>query len=110
MSFFSSSSKKHSYRQSHHGSGRYKKKGILNEIFSIFSSNSRSHRIQHQPFNQNFGGVGCPRCKAAVTPGAKFCNSCGENIGNIGNRGYCAGCGKNLTPGDRFCSNCGRQA
>ena len=46
----------------------------------------------------------CPKCGSPVTPGMKFCESCGAKIEAMPS---CAKCGAALAPGLKFCENCG---
>jgi Double zinc ribbon len=47
----------------------------------------------------------CQKCGSPVTPGVKFCESCGAKIeaGQV-----CSQCGAPLTPGVKFCESCGK--
>jgi Ca-activated chloride channel family protein len=47
----------------------------------------------------------CPKCKAQLKPGAKFCTSCGEKVPVR----ECSQCKKPLAPGAKFCTNCGQK-
>ncbi len=47
----------------------------------------------------------CPRCHQPLTPGVKFCESCGAKIEQAP---VCVHCGALLTPGVRFCESCGK--
>jgi class 3 adenylate cyclase len=49
--------------------------------------------------------VNCPNCSAAVTPGQKFCASCGSRLAAA-----CANCGEPLPEGAAFCPACGTAA
>jgi hypothetical protein len=57
-----------------------------------------------QPGAVPAGAATCPACKAAVTPGAKFCGSCGAPMGKT-----CAKCGATVGTGAKFCDSCGAQ-
>jgi class 3 adenylate cyclase len=46
--------------------------------------------------------VNCPNCAAAVTPGQKFCASCGARLSDA-----CTNCGVALPDGAAFCPACG---
>lgn len=50
------------------------------------------------------GGGKCPKCKADIEEGQKFCNSCGMKLIEEVN---CVKCGQPITPGSKFCSSCG---
>jgi len=77
-------------------------------------------------------GEPCPKCRAAVPPGAKFCGSCGAPMpvaaacpkcqaavpadakfcGNCGSAlaaAACPKCNTPLAPGSKFCGNCGEK-
>jgi membrane protease subunit (stomatin/prohibitin family) len=45
----------------------------------------------------------CPKCRAAVAKGSKFCAACGAPM-----TAACANCGAALAPGAKFCSGCGK--
>lgn len=47
----------------------------------------------------------CQKCSSPVTPGMKFCESCGAKIET---GPACPGCGAPLAPGVRFCESCGK--
>ncbi len=47
--------------------------------------------------------VACPKCGAANTPGAKFCQECGTGLGPK----TCANCGAELAADAKFCPECG---
>jgi len=47
----------------------------------------------------------CPTCNAAVISGAKFCQSCGNEIPTAN---YCSNCGSIVQAGASFCSGCGQ--
>jgi hypothetical protein len=47
----------------------------------------------------------CQKCGSPVTPGMKFCESCGAKI-DFGP--VCSGCGAPLMPGVKFCESCGK--
>ncbi|AFS77897.1 hypothetical protein Curi_c08240 [Gottschalkia acidurici 9a] len=116
MGFFSrSSSDKHKYKHGHYGSKHYKKKGLIDNIFNILNSSSRSHRKYREHnkyFGESFhkqntnGSIICSRCKTPNSHEAKFCNSCGEKMIS---RQYCPNCGKDISPNDSFCSSCGKK-
>jgi membrane protease subunit (stomatin/prohibitin family) len=46
----------------------------------------------------------CPKCNAAVAPGVKFCTSCGASLAAA----VCPKCNSAVTPGAKFCGNCGQ--
>ncbi len=47
----------------------------------------------------------CRACSAALTPGARFCASCGVPVSTD-----CSNCGAELPDGARFCPSCGTEA
>jgi hypothetical protein len=57
----------------------------------------------------------CPKCNAALLPGARFCGSCGTSITETPiqrpvqqpAQNLCPHCGKELRPGAVFCIGCG---
>lgn len=46
----------------------------------------------------------CPKCGSTVTPGMRFCESCGEKIEALP---ACPQCGAALAPDVKFCETCG---
>ena len=58
---------------------------------------------QAAPATQAKGGF-CAECGAQLTPGARFCPSCGAKQAASS---VCPGCGKSVQPGAKFCANCG---
>jgi uncharacterized OB-fold protein len=60
------------------------------------------------------GGVPCPSCGTRVSPGTRFCGSCGAKIeGSMTSSPappstpLCPACGKPIIPGKKFCGSCG---
>ena len=47
--------------------------------------------------------VDCPNCGETATSGARFCATCGTELGKA-----CPQCGTPTTAGARFCGECGR--
>ncbi|MEE9162454.1 MAG: zinc ribbon domain-containing protein [Candidatus Neomarinimicrobiota bacterium] len=45
----------------------------------------------------------CPACELPLDPGARFCSSCGTEVGR-----ECPSCREIASPGDLFCAHCGR--
>jgi len=45
----------------------------------------------------------CGKCGAALTPGVKFCEVCGQPV----RPEFCEECGAKLSPGIQFCEACG---
>ena len=58
---------------------------------------------QAAPATQAKGGF-CAECGAQLTPGARFCPSCGAKQAASS---VCPGCGQSVQPGAKFCANCG---
>lgn len=66
-------------------------------------------------------GICCQKCGEEVSPGFKFCTSCGapikEGYADLGDRGtdgyvhsvLCPECGAELSPPSRFCTVCGKR-
>jgi len=51
----------------------------------------------------------CPKCGAAVQPGARFCSACRQPLGQQpAQEPRCRYCGAALSPEARFCNSCGR--
>lgn len=50
----------------------------------------------------------CAQCGAALSPGSKFCNTCGAQVA-MPNTGKCPACGQENPPGTNFCSGCGTE-
>jgi membrane protease subunit (stomatin/prohibitin family) len=48
----------------------------------------------------------CANCQAPMTPGAKFCASCGTAAAPL-KASHCTQCGAAAAPNARFCGNCG---
>ncbi len=48
----------------------------------------------------------CSQCGAALRPGMKFCNQCGQSLATP----RCRQCGYPLAPGEKFCGACGQAA
>lgn len=46
----------------------------------------------------------CPHCHQPLTPGVKFCETCGARVEQAP---VCTNCGAPLTPGVKFCETCG---
>lgn len=47
--------------------------------------------------------INCPKCKAEITQGSKFCLNCGEKVG----ASLCPNCKAELPVSAKFCSSCG---
>jgi membrane protease subunit (stomatin/prohibitin family) len=52
-------------------------------------------------------GVTCPKCGAANSTGAQFCNECGAKMATAGTTVACVKCGAQLQAGTKFCNECG---
>ena len=48
----------------------------------------------------------CPSCGCKNPEGIKFCQECGQRLGET-EKPKCVACGAELTPGIRFCGECG---
>lgn len=126
MSFFSKSSKGNHYKDGHHGSKHYQKKGLLGSIVKIIGSRSGSsghfkhqgHQFNNQPphnqhthnqspHNQpiNNDSVVCSKCSNQIPAGSKFCLHCGEPVKQVL---FCINCGEKLPPNAKFCLKCGK--
>jgi double zinc ribbon protein len=56
-------------------------------------------------------GVTCSRCHAANPAGARFCESCGNDLSAPAGAApalHCTSCGHTLSAGARFCPSCGQ--
>ena len=51
----------------------------------------------------------CPKCRASLQLGAKFCSACGTAIGQAA-KSFCSECGGPLAAGAKFCAGCGKPA
>lgn len=49
----------------------------------------------------------CPKCGNQQV-GGNFCQKCGEKRPATGSAGFCQECGAQLTPGAKFCGSCGK--
>src|SRR6266403_5288123 len=52
-------------------------------------------------------GVTCPKCGAANSAGAQFCNECGAKMAAVTTTVACVKCGAQLQAGTKFCNECG---
>jgi len=52
-------------------------------------------------------GVPCPKCGAANSVNAQFCNECGTKMAVSGTTVACVKCGAQLQAGAKFCNECG---
>ena len=46
----------------------------------------------------------CPKCKAKVPSGSKFCTQCGANLASMA----CPSCGAAVSADSKFCNHCGK--
>jgi membrane protease subunit (stomatin/prohibitin family) len=116
MSFFSRSSKGSNYKNENYGSGHYKKKGMLGNLFNMIGSKSGSGGNYNNDRNQynntpmqnqsssNQGAVNCSKCGSQIPAGSKFCLECGNKVQDAFS---CTGCGEKLPPNSKFCLKCG---
>jgi membrane protease subunit (stomatin/prohibitin family) len=51
----------------------------------------------------------CPKCGGHTSPAAKFCPTCGTQMGVKPKKAlkFCTNCGDKIDPGEKFCSACG---
>jgi len=51
----------------------------------------------------------CPKCGGNTSPAAKFCPTCGTQMGVKPKKAlqFCTNCGDKIDPGEKFCSACG---
>ncbi len=93
------------------GMGAFKQKKLPDEIFRVVEgfimSGGRSAvygGFEHAA-PAAAGTIACPKCGAQLPVGSKFCNQCGEKLGN----NECPSCGAEVVQGSMFCSNCGQK-
>jgi membrane protease subunit (stomatin/prohibitin family) len=54
--------------------------------------------------------IQCPKCRAAVALGSRFCPNCGANIGSTApDTMACPKCGQPVPSNSKFCPNCGAE-
>lgn len=92
------------------GMGAFKQKKLPDEIFrtveNCIISGGRSAvygGAEHSAYTVA-ETMACPKCGAQLPVGSKFCNQCGEKLGNV-----CPSCGAEVVQGSMFCSNCGQK-
>lgn len=52
----------------------------------------------------------CPKCRATISAGSKFCNICGERLQvAVANSIVCSKCGMQNPVGSKFCNECGEK-
>ncbi len=126
MSFFSisASSGRDIYRNGHRGSGYYRKRGILNNLFDIIASRSGpayyydGYPNQYPPPYPNqsaspAAGAVCGACGSQIPAGSKFCLNCGNAVAAAAppheerQAQFCPNCGDKTLPNARFCPKCG---
>lgn len=116
MSFSSNSSNKRNYRNPHHGSTHYKKKGLFSNLFDMIGSVSIPHG-NHNNYKTNYNNepmpvqpvasqntLYCSKCNAEIPAGSKFCLQCGERVATST---FCPECGEKLPADAKFCLKCG---
>ena len=92
------------------GMGAFKQKKLPDEIFRTVEN-----CIMTGGRSAVYGGfehaapaavetMDCPKCGAQLPADSKFCNQCGEKLGNA-----CPNCGAEVVQGSMFCSNCGQK-
>ena len=91
------------------GMGAFKQKKLPDEIFrtveNCIISGGRSAVYGGAEHSAHTAAetMACPKCGAQLPVGSKFCNQCGEKLGNV-----CPSCGAEVVQGSMFCSNCGQ--
>ena len=92
------------------GMGAFKQKKLPDEIFrtveNCIISGGRSAVYGGAEHSAHTAAetMACPKCGAQLPVGSKFCNQCGEKLGNV-----CPSCGAEVVQGSMFCSNCGQK-
>lgn len=63
------------------------------------------------PAPSHLTGQVCPSCRNPLTPGKKFCGSCGAAIVTVPPpvASTCPHCGSPVRPGVKFCGSCGKK-
>lgn len=88
------------------GMGAYKQKKLPSEVFQVIENTimTGGQPVVVSGAGQTVadGMTLCPRCKAQLAPGSKFCNRCGAKLGQ-----KCPNCGAEITADSTFCSECG---
>lgn len=56
-------------------------------------------------FIARWDGATCPRCGETVSPGSKFCDSCGFHLNSF----CCPNCGTKRSGKGKYCTECGEQ-
>src|SRR5918911_1761949 len=75
-------------------------------------ANGLKPQQQHQQNTQGGSSTGsatikCPKCGAASTGAAKFCNECGAKLEVAPQTVACLKCGEQIQAGAKFCNHCG---
>ena len=119
MSFFSRSSGssrgKH-FKGANYGSSRYKRKGVLGNLFNLVVSRTGAGGYYERTPKQNFHqtghaanaaqGMKCGSCGSGIPAGSKFCLNCGSKVnGTV----FCSDCGEKVPAGSKFCLKCGKR-
>lgn len=90
------------------GMGAFKQKKLPAEIFQVIENciMSGGHSIVVNGAGPKVGErmIVCPKCKAQIAAGSKFCNQCGAKL-----ESKCPSCGADIAPGSAFCSECGQK-
>ncbi|TVT42935.1 zinc ribbon domain-containing protein [Hymenobacter setariae] len=73
-------------------------------------------KTRAQDYTQNIdflnrGGISqCANCHSKLSPGQKFCSSCGTAAASASAAGkFCSGCGSSIKADQRFCNECGQK-
>ncbi len=77
----------------------------MGQMFAQALQGNQSQQHAAQPVQQAKGGF-CTACGAQLTPGAKFCPSCGAKQAGAG---VCPACGASVQAGAKFCASCGQK-
>jgi hypothetical protein len=115
MSIFSrssGSSKGKHYREAHHGSSHYQRRGIFGNLFNLIVSKTQSgghydRTPRQNSHDQSANGqyTNCS-CGAKVPSGANFCSNCGSKVQSAA---FCSSCGEMVPAGSKFCLSCGNR-
>ena len=74
----------------------------------IYTKTREQDYTKSLDFQNRAGIMQCPSCHAKLSPGQKFCASCGNAVAGTSTQGkYCAGCGASVKADQRFCNECG---
>lgn len=90
------------------GMGVFKQKKLPAEVFGVIEnfimSGGRTVVVNGAGATVAQGMAICPKCKAQIPSGSKFCNHCGEKLAN-----NCPNCGAEVTSDSVFCAECGHK-